>query len=148
MSKNFDILSAKIIELSEADSWEEAKLEWVLDNIYKTSLMGSCLCTQSIVEHCVLLNKENGNEAIVGNVCVQKFLGLPSGPIFRGVNRLIESPSKPMSEHLVYFCDKKGWLTGWEYSFCLNMAGRRKLTFKQTEKIQQINRKMLTRFKR
>ena len=42
-----------------------------------------CLCSHfPIKEICVIRNRVNGVRAEVGNVCVKKFLGLPSGKIF------------------------------------------------------------------
>ncbi len=66
-------LIQRIVELSDSDSWREAKQEWCLVDVYRTQSLGECLCGHPIKEHCVLQNHENGNEAIVGSVCVKLY---------------------------------------------------------------------------
>jgi hypothetical protein len=80
-------LASKIIALRVADTWDQAKIEWSLFDVFKEVEPDTCLCGHyPIIENCVLRNRENRNRAIVGNVCVKKFLGLPSDKIFQGVN--------------------------------------------------------------
>src|SRR5262245_29496834 len=79
-------LTARIIAGSVAETWADAKREWELSHIYfaEPDEAGTCLCGHSpIIEHCVLVNRPNGKTATVGNVCVTRFLGLGSEPIFR-----------------------------------------------------------------
>src|SRR5262245_18392749 len=74
-------LFQRIIALSEADNWDDAKWEWSLEDVYFADQddPGTCLCGHHpIIENCVLVNRENENRATVGNVCVKKFLGLNS----------------------------------------------------------------------
>jgi hypothetical protein len=71
-------LAQAMLPLSVADSWQQAKLEWTLAEVYRQDDPETCLCGHyPIIEICVLENKKNGNRAEVGNVCVKKFLGLP-----------------------------------------------------------------------
>ena len=47
----------EIVELSEADNWYEAKLEWQLQDIYFSQKPGQCLCGHApIKEFCILQN--------------------------------------------------------------------------------------------
>ena len=72
-------LIEEIIALSEASNWDEAKREWALLHVYREDDPLTCLCGHfPINEICVIGNMKNGREAIVGNVCVKKFMGLPS----------------------------------------------------------------------
>src|SRR5262245_49233660 len=81
-------LVEEIIALSIADTWGEARGEWTLSDVYFTDTPGRCLCGHPITEHCLLVNHLNGNEAVVGNHCVKRFLDIPSEPIFAGLRRI------------------------------------------------------------
>lgn len=73
-------LTEEIIALSEASTWNRAKLEWSLYEVYEAEEPETCLCGHfPIIELCTLLNRYNGKFATVGNCCVKKFIGLPSG---------------------------------------------------------------------
>jgi hypothetical protein len=60
-----------VVENSEAETWSEAKKEWSLLTIYDEE--NNCVCGHRIVENCVIRNSHNGNELVVGNVCVNLF---------------------------------------------------------------------------
>lgn len=50
-------LTQKIIELSVADTWDEAKLEWSLHDVFKEEEPDTCLCGKfPILENCILRN--------------------------------------------------------------------------------------------
>ena len=60
-----------VISRSEADNWPEAKAEWQLMTIYDK--WSRCICGHRIKENCVIKNKENSNELVVGNDCINHF---------------------------------------------------------------------------
>jgi hypothetical protein len=67
-------LVREILARSVADNWFDAKQEWRLWRILFSAPddPGTCLCGHfPIREHCVLTNHLNGNEVVVGNVCVK-----------------------------------------------------------------------------
>lgn len=101
-------LAEKIIGLGEADSWDKAKLEWSLVDIFKEDTPDVCLCGHyPIHENCVLENHLNGNRAIVGNVCVKKFLGLPSDKIFDAINRIAKDRTRAINAETIDHRQKK-----------------------------------------
>lgn len=65
------LLRRIVVENSVADDWESAKTEWELMSIYDK--VNECICTHRIVENCVIRNRNNAKELIVGNVCVNQF---------------------------------------------------------------------------
>ena len=70
-------LATQIINLSESNLWSQAKLEWELDSIFITDhdSAGTCLCGHfPILEHCIIRNRVNGRDAVVGNVCIGRYL--------------------------------------------------------------------------
>lgn len=137
-------LASKIIDLSVADTWDEAKLEWSLVDFFKEEKPDTCLCGHfPIVENCVLTNRLNGNQAIVGNVCVKKFLGLPSDKIFLGINRIAQDNKRSLNAEAIDHAYRKGWITDWERKFYLNTMRKRKPSIKQRDKRIEINDKIL-----
>lgn len=137
-------LATKIIALSVADTWDEAKLEWSLFDVFKEDEPDTCLCGHyPIIENCVLHNRENRNRAIVGNVCVKKFLGLPSDKIFQGINRIAQDHRRSLNAVSIDHAHRKGWLTDWERKFYFNTMRKRNLSERQLEKRIQINDKVL-----
>nr|WP_272910006.1 hypothetical protein [Xanthomonas campestris] len=130
-------------------SWEAAKLEWHLNEVYEADEPETCLCGHfPIVELCILGNKANGNEATVGNCCVKRFIGLPSDKIFQAVKRVRKETSKSLNAEAIRHAFDRNWLTAWERDFYFDVMRKRNLTLKQQEKKKQINELVLQRMKR
>ncbi|WP_230291717.1 hypothetical protein [Croceicoccus sp. Ery5] len=148
-SHNHAILTAEIIALSEADNWSVARQEWHLQSIYFEEEPSTCLCSHfPIIEVCVLVNAKNGNTAEVGNVCVNKFLGIPSKIIFDGLKRVANDQDKALNIPAVDYIRKKGWINDWEYGFLNDTSRKRTLSPKQAAKRHQINQRILKNVKR
>jgi hypothetical protein len=145
-----DLLARAIIALSVASNWPLARREWDLVDVYfRREPPGTCLCTHfPIVEHCLLINRKNGSRAVVGNVCVNRFFGLPSEAIFRGLRRIAGDQSKSMGETAVEHAHAHGWLNDWERHFYLDTCCRRRLSPRQLAKRVQINLQVLARASR
>ncbi len=139
-------LAKEIIALSEASNWDQAKLEWSLESIYKEDEPDTCLCGHfPIIEICILRNKINSNTAIVGNCCVKKFIGLPSDKIFQAVKRVGKDDTKSLNAETIDHAFQNRWINEWEYKFYMDILRKRSLTDKQLSKKRQINRKVLSR---
>lgn len=139
-------LAEEIVALSDADTWDEAKLEWELEEVYKEDEPDRCLCGHyPINEICRLRNRENGNDAIVGNVCVKKFLGLPSDKIFQAIHRISGDNSRALNAEAIDHAHRRGWINDWERSFSFDTMRKRNLSEKQMKKRVQINVKVLRR---
>lgn len=142
-------LTKGIIALSNSQNWDEAKLEWDLKEVYMSDDPETCLCGHNpIIEVCVLRNKLNGNETIVGNSCVKKFIGLSSDKIFQAVKRVEKDSSKSLNIEAVKYAREKEWINDWEYNFSVDTMRKRNLSDKQLKTRKQINQKMLSRMKR
>ena len=88
------------------------------------------------------------DEAVVGNVCVKKFLGLPSGKIFQAIRRVASDEERSLNIETIEHAYKKGWINGWEQQFSLDTLRKRNLSQKQLAKRVQVNRKVLRRVQR
>lgn len=142
-------LSDEIIQLSQADVWDLAKLEWRLSEVYEADAPETCLCGHyPIIEVCVLLNTLNGNLAEVGNSCVKKFMGLSSDKIFQAVKRIRKDDEKSLNAEALSHAFERGLINKWEFDFSIDTMRKRNLSPKQLQKRKDINAKMLANMKR
>ena len=112
-----------IVALSVASNWGEARAEWGLDYVYLTEVPGVCLCGHPITEHCLLVNHLNGNQVVVGNICVEQFLDLPSDKLFAALRRISADPSASLNAEVIGHAYSKGYIDEWQRSFYLDVIG-------------------------
>ena len=62
----------------------------------------------------------------MGNVCVKKFLGLPSDRIFQN-RRVAESPVRALNAETIQHAHQRGWITDWERNFYLDTVRKASL---------------------
>ena len=137
-------LPREILERSTASTWDAAKLEWALHEVFESEEPETCLCGHyPIIENCVLRNKTNGVFATVGNCCVKKFIGLPSDLIFQAVKRVRGDADKSLNAEAIAYARERGWINEWEEGFYFQIIRKRNLTAKQSVKKRQINTKFL-----
>lgn len=142
-------LTKEIIQRSQSDIWDIAKLEWRLSEIYEADEPETCLCGHfPIIEICILKNKLNHQSAVVGNCCVKKFIGLPSDKIFQAVKRVRKDNEKSLNAEAILHAYEKGWINAWEYNFSIDTMRKRKLSGKQLITRTKINEKMLLNMRR
>jgi hypothetical protein len=142
-------LSKEIIELSESNVWDAAKLEWSLAQIYEADDPERCLCGHfPIIEICILQNKHNRNQATVGNCCVKKFIGLPSDKIFQAVKRVRKNNEKSLNAEAIGHAYRNEWINEWEYNFSIDTVRKIKLSAKQLQTRVKVNEKMLFNMRR
>lgn len=144
-TKNEFLLMERIIEMSVADNFQQAKQEWILVRIYKQD-GGVCLCGHApILNHCVLRNKLNGNETVVGSSCVQKFICIATESLFASYNLIVKDLQSYLGLEFIEYLHEHGVINDWEYEF-LKSTFRKKfkwLSEKQQEKRLQINQKVI-----
>jgi hypothetical protein len=142
-------LTTEIVKLSDAATWDAAKTEWALLEVYEAEEPETCLCGHfPIIELCILQNNINKNHATVGNCCVKKFIGLPSDKIFQAVKRIRKDLGKSLNAEAIDHAFQRDWLSEWERNFYFDIMRKRSLTDKQKMKKLQINELVLTRIKR
>jgi hypothetical protein len=138
-------LTAEILARSEASTWDAAKREWKLERVYRDE-PDTCLCGHyPILQHCIIENVLNGNRACVGSVCVNKFLGLPSEAIFRGLDRIAGDPGKTMTVAALEYAQARGWVNSCGAKFYRDTMRKPHLTWKQRAWRVDINTRVLAR---
>ncbi len=139
-------LSQEIIKLSNASSWDEARPEWEVGDIYRVRTKRACLCGHfPITKLCILRNKKNGREATLGSVCVLKFLEVDLGTLFDAIGRIQEDDKKALNAKMIDHAHDRGWLNDWERKFYLDTLRKKKLSKKQLDTRVKLNRKVLAK---
>lgn len=109
---NFQKFKDAILKLSNSPEWAEAKPEWELHCVYNDPSQRSCECGhQPIRQICVIKNKENGNEAEVGNVCIHKFMQFASQRIFAVLRRVQAEITKSLNPASLDLFARRGAIT-------------------------------------
>ena len=129
-------LFPEILMLSEADDWQDAALEWKLVGIQWDKKGDHCICGHFIKEKCFIKNIVNGNHTIVGNCCITKFKGEDLTSVFRALSQ------NKVNAALIGYAYEEGIINEWELDFMLKLWRKRKLTWKQRNKFNEIKAKI------
>ena len=137
-SGNGYALFGRILTLSKATTWDEAKQEWELDSIEFASpddSPWSCLCGHTpIKELCYLRNWKTNEVVVVGNHCVRHFLG------FDHICRITAAvKEKRINADVIEYSYQRGIINDWERGFLENVHRKRKLSVKQADKLAELN---------
>ena len=144
---NFEKLKQEILKLSSSNNWASAKKEWVPIGMEEVDDPEECLCGHfPITEVLILRNKATSKVVRVGNVCVNKFI--QKNKNFDSYRRITKNLSKSMSEELLEFAYNHKWIALNEYSFYNDISRKRKLTEKQLNWKQSINKKVVSSIRR
>ncbi len=148
MEKSKFPLIRGVVQKSNSVTWDEAKLEWELVDIYESNEPESCLCGHyPIKEICVLKNKLNQNTVEVGNCCVKKIWNFSSDKIFRNIKEIKKNILKSLNPDLLNFALKKNIISNSDYKFYIDIWRKRVLSVKQEKWKTDINKRVLSKIK-
>ena len=143
-SHNQQQLAAHIVPLSQANTFDLARLEWDLVAIEISEEWDSCPCGQDIKEHCYIRNRLNGHSTYVGNVCINRFIRIDTGNLFDGLRRIAADDTANANNDLIEHAYRMGYLFDEkEYRFLKQTMLKRNLSAKQIAWKQKINRRIL-----
>jgi hypothetical protein len=145
MEHDFERLKAHILPLSQAKYFEFARREWHLIGIEVSNEFDNCPCGHQIREHCYIRNRLNGNTTYVGNVCVNRFIGIRTGVLFDGVRRIARDKAANANKDLINHAQECGYLYESEYEFLMDTRRRRKLSQSQLAWKEKINRRIVNK---
>lgn len=145
MTHNYERLKAHILPLSVANDFEAAKREWTLVGVEVSEEWDSCPCGKEIKEHCYIENRLNGNATYVGNVCINRFIGIDTGNLFAGLKRIAQDPFANANEDLIIHAYQLGYIYEGEYNFLMTTRRKRNLSQKQQAWKQKINRRIINK---
>ena len=139
-----DRLKNHIIPLSISNAFDVAKTEWDLVGVEITEEFDHCPCGQNIKEHCFIKNRLTNHQTYVGNVCINRFMGIATGSLFDGLKRIAADTSANANDAVIEFAYTMGYLFGEnEYQFLKRTKLKRKLSAKQISWKQKINRRIV-----
>lgn len=146
---NFKELRAQMLARSVSQDWDVARLEWRLSSITEADSPETCLCGHyPIIEICTLVNIENGQSADVGNVCVNRFMGIDSKKVFDGVKRVRKYPEKSLTVDALQLLRKQNVISERDLSFYLDIRRKRNLSPAQLKWKMDINTRAVRGLKR
>lgn len=142
---NFEKFTAAILALSNSKVWLDAKPEWELHGVYNDPSDRACECGhQPIHQICVIKNRENSNEAEVGNVCVHNFMQLASRRIFAVLRRVEAELTKSLNPAALDLFVRRGVITDQERDeYLLYWRKRTSMTDEQRAQKSEINERVL-----
>jgi len=135
-SRNSFDLFPEIMKLSEADEWKDAALEWKLVWIQWDKEGDHCICGHFIKEKCFIENVVNGNRTVVGNYCIKKFKGRDLTSVFRALAQ------GKVNAALIAYAFEEGIINEYERDLMYNLWRKKKRTWKQRNKFEQIKQKI------
>ena len=146
MEHNFERLKAHILPLSKANNFEIARREWDLVDVELSEELDSCPCGQEIREHCYIKNRLTGHTTYVGNVCINKVIGIHTGNLFDGLKRMARDRSANVNLDLIEHARRLGYLYGdKEYELLIQTHRKRKLSPAQLAWKEKINRRIVNK---
>lgn len=99
---NFEQLKAEMIARSREKEWDQAKLEWDLEDVFRAPEEQVCLCGHHpIFQICTLRNQLTRATGEVGNVCVERFLGMRSRRIFSALKRIRDDSQRSLNKEAI-----------------------------------------------
>lgn len=142
---NEQILKEEILALSNAKVWDDACQEWEHD-FYDVN-ESSCICTHRILQEFHIKNRLNGNRAIIGCVCIQKF---PCSfdnvhTIPAVMKRIKRDHTASANKALIQYAFKKFILSYRDYNFYMDIGRKRNLTVAQMNYKVGLNKKLIKR---
>ncbi len=145
MEHNFEQLKAHILPLSNARDFDAARREWDLTGFEYSEEFDNCPCGQQIKEHCLIHNRITGRDTYVGNVCINRFIGIDTGNLFDGLKRIAKDNTANANEDLILHAYNLGYIYESEYEFLMDTRRKRTLSPKQLSWKQKINRRILNK---
>ncbi len=142
---NFEKLKDHILPRSVARDFNAARSEWDLIFVEISEEPDHCPCGQQILEHCYIRNRLTCHETYVGNVCINRFLGIDTGNLFEGLKRIRDDASANANDAVIEYAQKNGFLFEREYQFLHSTKLKRKPSGRQLAWKMKINRRILSR---
>lgn len=85
---------------------------------------------------CYIRNKVNNEDSVVGNCCINHFIGKDLKSVFRALRNNKINPA------LLFYTHEAKIITKWEYDFMMDVWRKRKFTYKQRRVYNQIKKKI------
>lgn len=136
-------LPNRIIELSVAKNWVEAKLEWTIYRISYSKEPETCLCGHfPINELNYIINKRNGKITLIGSCCILKFFDINiDKKIFQAIKK------HKLNNALLQKAFELKFINSGELDFLSNTFRKHCLSYKQEQWLDSLKIRIFDKFK-
>lgn len=139
MNKYEERLTTELLARSMSKDWDTAKTEWFLHHVMEG--VSTCICGKNPIQKiCILENKYNKDQVILGSTCVEKYMFIKCEHIFTDMAALRKGRFVKLAT--LDYAKSRGFVNDWEYGFYLNLQKFKKLSEKQMEKFDSISRRL------
>jgi len=138
-SHNFQKLLDVILPKSVAKTWEQAKSEWSFFGAIHDDAWGHCACEHRIKERCFIQNKNTRDVVVIGNVCVDRFLGVSTTHILEMLRRMRTDKTLTLPIIIVNEMVKQNFIDVASRDFYSSVLASTTLSDKQFEWYMRIN---------
>ncbi len=144
MEHNRQALIEHILPLSQSQNFPAACKEWIFVTAHISEEVDNCPCGQAIKELCYIENRLTRHQTYVGNVCVNRFMGIDTGNLFDGLRRIARDiNANANADVIAYAWERKFIRDPKEHGFLLGIRNKRKATAAQAAWRADINRRIL-----
>lgn len=133
-----------ILELSESDNFETARLEWKALSWTEREPNSYCPCGHAIIERCYIQNIRTGKVTYVGNCCVKKFISTEMALFFKHIADAVRG--KRVTEDVISVAYLRDVINEWEYVFLLDMLKKKRYTARQHLVLSRIEKRIVHHF--
>lgn len=139
-------LIPRVLESSESNDWDDAKMEWQLDHVFYAPRQ-ECLCGKFPIEKvCVMKNKYNASIINVGRCCVEKFRE-DVAKAYDVIMRVKKDETKSLSLDVVKSALAEGIIREKDYEFYEKIYRRRtRMTGAQWEYKIGLNKRIVKEY--
>jgi len=146
LTRNHYKLIKRVMSLSHATNWDDAKKEWKIIEITevdKDEDYGSCLCGKYPIKEMIqMFNGITRSEIIVGNCCVNKFFDIDK------YNKVFNALKKnKVNSLMIDESYAKNIINSWEKNFMMSVWRKRNFTKKQVDKYKILSQKIIKFYK-
>lgn len=141
---NFEQLKEHILNLSDSQNFQVACREWEMVGCYVSETLDECACGMGIKEQCFIKNQITGNETYVGNVCINRFMGIENTKnLFSGLKRITDNLEANTNESVINLATARGVINEKESAFLIDTSRKRYPTNRQINWKIDLNRKII-----
>lgn len=137
---HYENLKAHLLPMSESDEFEVARHEWRFTHVEWDDDLTHCPCSVPIKEMCFITNERTGHETYVGNVCINRFLGIDLHLLIDGLRKIEKDPEAGPNLAVIEYAIEHDFLQGDnEARFLWSMYNKKKRSVKQKAWLKKIN---------
>lgn len=133
-----------IMRYSFGNNWDDAKKEWIVNNIDRNEEGTNCICGHYPIKETIeIFNIRTMVKMIVGNCCIKKF------DKYEGYEKVFQALRRgKVNRMIINFAYQHEIINAWEYNFLCDVWRKRVLSYKQSLVFSRLNKLILEYYSR